>query len=51
MIVSEIELPEREEVDKDTAINLSDVVMGEVYGVKLIQFGEGFFGNIDDLEN
>ena len=49
--MSKIEVPQRQQIDKDTPINLRDVVVGEIDGVKLIQFGEGFFGNIDDLEN
>ena len=49
--MSEIEVPQRQQIDKDTPINLRDVVVGEIDGVKLIQFGERFFGNIDDLEN
>ena len=49
--MSEIEVPQRQQIDKDTPINLRDVGVGEIDGVKLIQFGERFFGNIDDLEN
>ena len=47
--MSEIEVPQRQQIDKDTPINLRDVVVGEIDGVKLIQFGEGFFGNIDEM--
>ena len=51
MIVTEIKLSQRQQIDKDTPINLRNIVVGEIDGVKLIQFGKRFFGNIDDLEN
>ena len=45
----EVEVPEAEERTEDRSVDVSQVVVAEVDGLELIEFGEGVPGDLGDL--
>ena len=45
----EVEVPEAEERTEDRSVDVSQVVVAEVDGLKLVKLGEGFPGDLGDL--